>query len=178
MISPFAEKQVREGVICYGLSSYGYDLRVADEFKIFTNVNSTIVDPKNFDERSFVTMRPTLHRSAQLVCPGPLGGVFQDSARRADDLRGQIDLRPLRHHCQRHAVRAGVGGLRDPGDLKHDASARQDLCQRGDLPDYFLPVRRPCETSYADARASTRARKGSFCQSCESLCRCRRMISD
>jgi len=57
MISPFSEKQVRQGVISYGLSSYGYDLRVADEFKIFTNVNSTIVDPKNFDERSFVTVR-------------------------------------------------------------------------------------------------------------------------
>ena len=54
MIHPFEEKQVREGVISYGLSSYGYDLRVADEFKIFTNVNSTIVDPKQFDARSFV----------------------------------------------------------------------------------------------------------------------------
>jgi len=57
MINPFAEGQVREGVISYGLSSYGYDLRVADEFKIFTNVNSTIVDPKHFDERSFVEFR-------------------------------------------------------------------------------------------------------------------------
>src|ERR1700723_2994449 len=57
MITPFSEKQVREGVISYGLSSYGHDLRVADEFKIFTNVNSTIVDPKNFDEKSFVTVR-------------------------------------------------------------------------------------------------------------------------
>ena len=56
MINPFSEKQVREGVISYGLSSYGYDLRVADEFKIFTNVNCTVVDPKNFDERSFVTV--------------------------------------------------------------------------------------------------------------------------
>ncbi|PYV52909.1 MAG: dCTP deaminase [Acidobacteria bacterium] len=57
MISPFSEKQVRQSVISYGLSSYGYDLRVADEFKIFTNVNCTVVDPKNFDERSFVTVR-------------------------------------------------------------------------------------------------------------------------
>ena len=56
MINPFSEKQIREGVISYGLSSYGYDLRVADEFKIFTNVNSTIVDPKHFDERSFVSI--------------------------------------------------------------------------------------------------------------------------
>ena len=56
MIEPFNEKQVAAGVISYGLSSYGYDLRVSDEFKIFTNVNSTIVDPKHFDERSFVTV--------------------------------------------------------------------------------------------------------------------------
>jgi dCTP deaminase len=53
MIEPFAETQVRNG-ISYGVSSYGYDIRVADEFKIFTNVNSTIVDPKRFDEQSFV----------------------------------------------------------------------------------------------------------------------------
>ena len=57
MISPFNEKQMRDGVISYGLSSYGYDLRVADEFKIFTNVNFATVDPKNFDERSFVTVQ-------------------------------------------------------------------------------------------------------------------------
>jgi dCTP deaminase len=54
MIEPFTDRQVREGVISYGLSSYGYDIRVADEFRIFTNVNSTIVDPKNFDSRSLV----------------------------------------------------------------------------------------------------------------------------
>ncbi len=57
MINPFTEKQVRKGVISYGLSSYGYDLRVADEFKIFTNVNNAIVDPKQFDEKSFVTIQ-------------------------------------------------------------------------------------------------------------------------
>ena len=54
MIEPFAENQVRDGVISYGVSSYGYDIRVADEFKIFTNINSTIVDPKRFDQQSFV----------------------------------------------------------------------------------------------------------------------------
>ncbi len=57
MIAPFSEKQIKEGVISYGVSSYGYDLRVADEFKIFTNVNSAVIDPKDFDERSFVTVR-------------------------------------------------------------------------------------------------------------------------
>lgn len=57
MIEPFDEKQVREGVISYGLSSYGYDARIADEFKIFTNINHTIVDPKDFAPRSFVDFR-------------------------------------------------------------------------------------------------------------------------
>ena len=54
MISPFVENQKGEGVISYGVSSYGYDARVADEFKIFTNVDTVTVDPKNFDEQSFV----------------------------------------------------------------------------------------------------------------------------
>jgi dCTP deaminase len=57
MIEPFSDKQVREGVVSYGVSSYGYDVRIADEFKIFTNINSTIVDPKHFDPRSFVDFK-------------------------------------------------------------------------------------------------------------------------
>jgi dCTP deaminase len=54
MIEPFHESQAREGVISFGVGSYGYDMRIAEEFKIFTNINNTIVDPKNFDPRSFV----------------------------------------------------------------------------------------------------------------------------
>ncbi|MCX7988638.1 MAG: dCTP deaminase [Thermodesulfovibrio sp.] len=57
MIEPFEEGLVREGVISYGISSYGYDMRVADEFKIFTNINNTVVDPKNFDPKSFVEFK-------------------------------------------------------------------------------------------------------------------------
>ena len=62
MIEPFADEQVRENerggsVISYGVSSYGYDLRVSDEFKVFTDVYSTVVDPKAFDEQSFVDMK-------------------------------------------------------------------------------------------------------------------------
>ncbi len=52
MIEPFEERQVAEGVVSYGLSSYGYDLRIADEFEIFTNINTTVVDPKRFDPKS------------------------------------------------------------------------------------------------------------------------------
>src|SRR5438552_7582904 len=54
MIEPFADRQVRAGVISYGVSSYGYDMRVAAEFKIFTNALSAVVDPKRFDPKSFV----------------------------------------------------------------------------------------------------------------------------
>jgi dCTP deaminase len=57
MIEPFQDRQMRTGAISYGLSSYGYDLRIADEFKVFTNINTTIVDPKEFDPRSFVDYR-------------------------------------------------------------------------------------------------------------------------
>ena len=57
MIEPFVEGQVSKGVISYGLSSYGYDIRVSDEFKVFTNVHNSMVDPKNFDEKSFVDIK-------------------------------------------------------------------------------------------------------------------------
>ena len=57
MIEPFEDRQVRAGVVSFGLSSYGYDIRVADEFKVFTNVNNALIDPKNFDPRSFVDIK-------------------------------------------------------------------------------------------------------------------------
>src|SRR6202023_2082941 len=56
-IEPSADRQVREGVVSYGLSSYGYDIRVGDEFKVFTNISNTVIDPKNFDPRSFVDIK-------------------------------------------------------------------------------------------------------------------------
>lgn len=57
MIEPFVESQKRENIVSYGLSSYGYDLRVAEEFKVFTNVYNSIVDPKNFRSDSFVDIK-------------------------------------------------------------------------------------------------------------------------
>ncbi len=64
MIDPFDESQVGDGVVSYGVSSYGYDMRVADEFRIFTNVHSSIVDPKAFDDRSFIE-----HRGDSCIIP-------------------------------------------------------------------------------------------------------------
>ncbi len=60
MIEPFVESQVREDVVSFGLSSYGYDIRVADEFKVFTNINNTVIDPKAFDPRSFIDIKSDL----------------------------------------------------------------------------------------------------------------------
>ncbi|MAM99071.1 MAG: dCTP deaminase [Candidatus Marinimicrobia bacterium] len=57
MIAPFTDEQVKSGTISYGVSSFGYDIRVADEYKIFTNVNNSIIDPKNFDANSFVDFK-------------------------------------------------------------------------------------------------------------------------
>jgi dCTP deaminase len=57
MISPFCEALIGEGVVSYGLSSYGYDIRVSDEFKIFTNINTQIVDPKNFNSKNVVDFK-------------------------------------------------------------------------------------------------------------------------
>jgi dCTP deaminase len=57
MIAPFSEKQVRNGIISYGLSSYGYDIRIADEFKIFTNANAAVIDPKQFDKKNFIDFK-------------------------------------------------------------------------------------------------------------------------
>lgn len=57
MIEPFSESLKKEGCISYGVSSYGYDVRVGDEFKIFTNINNTVVDPKAFDTKSFVDFK-------------------------------------------------------------------------------------------------------------------------
>jgi len=57
MIEPFEQDQISEDIISYGVSSYGYDIRVADEFKVFTDINNTVVDPKQFDEKSFVDFK-------------------------------------------------------------------------------------------------------------------------
>ncbi len=69
MIKPFSNKQVRGKKISFGVSSYGYDARVSDEFKIFTNVNSEIVDPKNFKPSNFITKKKqAMHNTTKFVC--------------------------------------------------------------------------------------------------------------
>ena len=115
MIEPFVPDQVRVSedgrkIVSYGTSSYGYDIRCADEFKIFTNINSTIVDPKNFDEKSFVDFKgdvciipPNSFALARTV------EYFRIPRIVPDRVSGQIDLCALRDHRERDAVRTGMG---------------------------------------------------------------------
>ena len=88
MIEPFEPGQIRERdghkIISYGTSSYGYDIRCAPEFKVFTNIHSTVVDPKNFDEKSFVDFHERrLHHPAQQLRAGAHAGILPHPAQRA-----------------------------------------------------------------------------------------------
>ena len=130
MIEPFEQSQVRDGVISYGVSSYGYDMRVAGEFRIFTNVLNSVVDPKHFDPKSFVEFEGD-------VCIVPPNSFAL--ARSVEYFRIPRDVVTITVGKSTYArcgiitnvaVRARVGGIRDVGDLKHHAPASEDLRQR------------------------------------------------
>jgi len=131
MIDPFVDRQVRncekgKGVIGYGLSSYGYDLRVADEFKVFTNVFNTVVDPKAFDSKSFVDV------CGEVCIVPPNSFALARSIeyfRIPRDLPWKEHVCAVRYHCKCDTVRAGVGGTCHSGDLEHHAVAGKDLRQ-------------------------------------------------
>jgi dCTP deaminase len=161
MINPFSEKQVSQGVISFGVSSYGYDLRVADEFKIFTNVNCTVVDPKNFDERSFVTVRSdvaivppnsfALARSVEYfkiprdvltICVGKSTyarcGIIVNVTPFEPEWEGFVTLE-----------------ISNTTPLPAKIYANEGLCQI-----LFFQWDEPCETSYADRKGKYQAQKG------------------
>jgi len=161
MINPFSEKQVGAGVISYGLSSYGYDLRVADEFKVFTNINATVVDPKNFDERSFVGMQSecaiippnsfALARSVEYfkiprdvltICVGKSTyarcGIIVNVTPFEPEWEGFVTLE-----------------ISNTTPLPAKIYANEGLCQI-----LFFQSDEPCEISYADRKGKYQAQKG------------------
>ncbi len=161
MISPFSEKQVKDGCISYGLSSYGYDLRVAGEFKIFTNVNSAIIDPKNFDERSFVTVEAdsiivppnsfALARSVEYfkiprdvltICVGKSTyarcGIIVNVTPFEPEWEGYVTLE-----------------ISNTTPLPARVYANEGLCQI-----LFFQSDEPCEVSYADRRGKYQKQEG------------------
>ena len=161
MISPFNEKQVREGVISYGLSSYGYDLRVADEFKIFTNVNNAIVDPKRFDETSFVD----IHKDICIVPPNSFA-----LARSVEYFKIPRDVLTI---CVGKSTYARCGiivnvtpfepewegfvtlEISNTTPLPARIYANEGLCQI-----LFFQSDEPCETSYKDKKGKYQGQKG------------------
>ncbi|HYD31787.1 MAG TPA: dCTP deaminase [Azospirillaceae bacterium] len=151
MIEPFVEKQTRQGVISYGLSSYGYDARVSDEFKIFTNVDNAVVDPKHFDQTSFVDRKVKecvippnsfalartveyfrVPRDVLVICLG------KSTYARCGLI---VNVTPLEPEWEGHVTLEISNTTPLPAKVYADEGICQFLFLKGDS---------PCETSYAD----------------------------
>ncbi len=161
MIEPFVDGQKREGVISYGLSSYGYDARVASEFRIFTNVDSAIVDPKEFSMNSFVE-RDTevciippnsfalartveyfrIPRDVLVICLG------KSTYARCGII---VNVTPLEPGWEGHVTLEFSNTTPLPAKIYANEGAAQFL---------FLQGNEPCETSYADRAGKYMGQKG------------------
>jgi dCTP deaminase len=161
MIEPFVETQKREGVISYGLSSYGYDARVSDEFKVFTNVDSAIVDPKAFNPASFVDRKVPvcvippnsfvlahtieyfrIPRDILVVCLGKSTyarcGIIVNVTPLEPEWEGQVTIE-----------------ISNTTPLPAKIYAFEGICQF-----LFLQGEQPCETSYADKAGKYMGQRG------------------
>lgn len=151
MIEPFVEKQKRDGVISYGLSSYGYDARLADEFKIFTNIDNAIVDPKKFSDNSFVSRQTDvcvippnsfalsrtveyfrIPRDVLVICLG------KSTYARCGLI---VNVTPLEPEWEGHVTLE----ISNTTPLPARVYANEGVCQF-----LFLKGEGPCEVSYAD----------------------------
>ena len=151
MIDPFTERQNRDGVISYGLSSYGYDARVSDEFKIFTNVDNAVVDPKEFSSTSFVDRKTDvcvippnsfalartieyfrIPRDVLVICLG------KSTYARCGLI---VNVTPLEPEWEGHVTLE----ISNTTPLPAKVYANEGLCQF-----LFLHGEGPCEISYAD----------------------------
>jgi len=161
MIEPFVEAQRREGCISYGLSSYGYDARVADEFKIFTNVDNAVVDPKDFASNSFVDRRTDIcvippnsfvlartveyfrvPRDVLVICLG------KSTYARCGII---VNVTPLEPGWEGHVTLEFSNTTPLPAKIYANEGACQFL---------FLQGNEPCETSYADRAGKYMGQKG------------------
>ena len=161
MITPFVEKQKRDGMISYGLSSYGYDARVADEYKIFTNVDNAIVDPKDFSESSFVDRQTDIcvipphsfvlartieyfriPRDILVICLG------KSTYARCGLI---VNVTPLEPEWEGHVTLE----ISNTTPLPARVYSNEGLCQF-----LFLKGDSPCEVSYADKGGKYMGQKG------------------
>ena len=161
MIAPFVDQQKREGTISYGLSSYGYDARVSGEFKIFTNVDSAIVDPKDFSTQGFVD-RPgdvcvippnsfalartveyfRIPRDVLVICLG------KSTYARCGII---VNVTPLEPGWEGHVTLEFSNTTPLPAKIYANEGACQFL---------FLQGNEPCEISYADRKGKYMGQKG------------------
>jgi dCTP deaminase len=161
MIEPFVEAQKRDGVISYGLSSYGYDARIADEFKIFTNIDSAVVDPKAFSPSSFVDRKADvciippnsfalghtieyfrIPRDVLVICLGKSTyarcGIIVNVTPLEPEWEGQVTIE-----------------ISNTTPLPAKIHAHEGICQF-----LFLQGNEPCETSYADKAGKYMGQRG------------------
>jgi dCTP deaminase len=161
MIEPFAEAGKRPGVISYGLSSYGYDARIADEFKIFTNIDSAVLDPKNFSQASFIDRRTEtciippnsfalgrtieyfrIPRDIVVICLGKSTyarcGIIVNVTPLEPEWEGQVTIE-----------------ISNTTPLPATIHANEGICQF-----LFLQGNEPCEVSYADKAGKYMRQRG------------------
>ena len=161
MIEPFVDDQVREGVVSFGLSSYGYDIRVADEFKVFTNINNTVVDPKHFDPRSFVDIRTN-------VCIVPPNSFAL--ARTIEYFRIPRDVLTVCLGKSTYA-RCGIIVNVTPFEPEWEGTVTLEISNTTPLPAriysnegiaqvLFFQSDEPCERSYADKKGKYQKQQG------------------
>ena len=161
MIEPFSEKQVADGLISYGLSSYGYDIRIADEFKIFTNIHSATVDPKNFDARSFIDVKAD-------VCIIPPNSFAL--ARTVEYFKIPRDVITVCVGKSTYA-RCGIIVNVTPFEPEWEGIVTLEVSNTTPLPAkiyagegiaqvLFFEGDEPCETSYADRKGKYQSQKG------------------
>jgi dCTP deaminase len=160
MIEPFVESQVRTDVVSFGLSSYGYDIRVADEFKVFTNINTTVIDPKSFDPRSFVDLQSD-------VCIVPPNSFVL--ARTVEYFRIPRDVMTLCLGKSTYA-RCGIIVNVTPFEPEWEGTATLEISNTTPLPAkiyanegiaqvLFFQSDEPCETSYRDKNGKYQAQR-------------------
>ncbi|MET0155027.1 MAG: dCTP deaminase [Rickettsiales bacterium] len=161
MIAPFTERQASSGVISYGLSSYGYDARVSDEFKIFTNVDSAVVDPKDFSEKGFVDRRADIcvippnsfalartveyfriPRDVLVICVG------KSTYARCGVI---VNVTPLEPEWEGHVTLEFSNTTPLPAKIYANEGACQFL---------FLRANDACEVSYADRKGKYMGQRG------------------
>ena len=156
MIEPFVERQARTGVVSYGVSSYGYDIRVADEFKIFTNVNSTVIDPKSFVDikgdvciippNSFALARTIeyfrIPRDILTICLG------KSTYARCGII---VNVTPFEPEWEGHVTIEISNTTPLPAKIYANEGIAQVLFFQGD---------EPCEVSYKDKQGKYQAQRG------------------